>query len=103
MNKLAGSTAAQLLKAAEHGGPYRFIARVAFSGRHCMAFQALNLLPRFQTKKAEWKAKRAARKQRWQSWIYTNTSKQVGDPEHLKVFANQDAATNGSSSTMLKA
>jgi hypothetical protein len=25
-------------------------------------------------------------------WIYTNTSKQVGDPEHLKVFADQDAA-----------
>ena len=24
--------------------------------------------------------------------IYVNTSKQVGDPDHLKVFANQDAA-----------
>jgi hypothetical protein len=24
--------------------------------------------------------------------IYVNTSKQVGDPEHLKVFANVDAA-----------
>ena len=24
--------------------------------------------------------------------IYVNTSKQVGDPEHLKVFANADAA-----------
>jgi hypothetical protein len=24
--------------------------------------------------------------------IYVNTSKQVGDPEHLKVFANPDAA-----------
>jgi hypothetical protein len=23
--------------------------------------------------------------------IYVNTSKQVGDPEHLKVFANVDA------------
>ena len=25
-------------------------------------------------------------------WIYVNTSKQVGDAEHVKVFANQDAA-----------
>jgi hypothetical protein len=24
--------------------------------------------------------------------IYVNTSKQAGDPEHLKVFANNDAA-----------
>jgi hypothetical protein len=24
--------------------------------------------------------------------IYVDTSKQVGDPDHLKVFANQDAA-----------
>jgi hypothetical protein len=24
--------------------------------------------------------------------IYVNTRKQVGDPEHLKVFANADAA-----------
>jgi hypothetical protein len=24
-------------------------------------------------------------------WIYTDTSKQVGDPDHLKVFADQDA------------
>ncbi len=24
--------------------------------------------------------------------IYVNTSKQVGDPDHLKVFANADAA-----------
>ena len=25
-------------------------------------------------------------------WIYVNTSKQVGDAEHIKVFAKQDAA-----------
>ena len=25
-------------------------------------------------------------------WIYVNTSKQVGDAEHIKVFASQDAA-----------
>jgi hypothetical protein len=25
-------------------------------------------------------------------FVYVNTSKQVGDPEHLKVFANPDAA-----------
>ncbi len=24
--------------------------------------------------------------------IYVNTSKHVGDPDHLKVFANEDAA-----------
>ena len=25
-------------------------------------------------------------------WIYVNTSKQVGDEDHLKVFATEDAA-----------
>jgi hypothetical protein len=25
-------------------------------------------------------------------WIYVDTNKQVGDPEHLKVFANQETA-----------
>ena len=25
-------------------------------------------------------------------WIYIDTSKQVGDPEHLKVFADPDTA-----------
>jgi hypothetical protein len=25
-------------------------------------------------------------------WIYVDTSKQVGDKDHLKVFADQDAA-----------
>jgi hypothetical protein len=25
-------------------------------------------------------------------WIYTDTSKIVGDPEHLKVFATNDTA-----------
>jgi hypothetical protein len=25
-------------------------------------------------------------------WIYVDTSKQVGDPDHLKVFASQEAA-----------
>jgi hypothetical protein len=25
-------------------------------------------------------------------WAYVDTSKQVGDPDHLKLFANQDAA-----------
>jgi hypothetical protein len=25
-------------------------------------------------------------------WIYVNTSKQVGDREHLKVFASEEAA-----------
>jgi hypothetical protein len=25
-------------------------------------------------------------------WVYINTAKEVGDVEHLKVFANQEAA-----------
>jgi hypothetical protein len=25
-------------------------------------------------------------------WAYVNTSKQIGDPDHLKVFATTDAA-----------
>ena len=25
-------------------------------------------------------------------WVYVNTSKQVGDKDHIKVFANVDAA-----------
>ena len=25
-------------------------------------------------------------------WIYTDTSKQIGDPHHLLVFASQDSA-----------
>jgi hypothetical protein len=25
-------------------------------------------------------------------WIYTDASKQVGDPHHLLVFANEDSA-----------
>jgi hypothetical protein len=25
-------------------------------------------------------------------WIYVDTSKQVGDPDHLKVFGHADAA-----------
>jgi hypothetical protein len=28
----------------------------------------------------------------WTVFVYVNTSKQVGDPDHIKVFANQDAA-----------
>ena len=35
--------------------------------------------------------------------IYVNTSKQVGDPDHLKVFANADAAETGSRKTIPKA
>jgi hypothetical protein len=29
-------------------------------------------------------------------WVYVNTSKQVGDKDHLKVFADEDAATTSS-------
>ena len=26
-------------------------------------------------------------------WIYVDTSKQIGDKDHLKIFATEDAAT----------
>ena len=29
-------------------------------------------------------------------FVYVNTSKQVGDRDHIKVFANVDAAESGS-------
>jgi hypothetical protein len=36
-------------------------------------------------------------------FVYVNTSKQVGDPEHLKVFATADAAAKWFEETTLKA
>ena len=36
-------------------------------------------------------------------WAYVDTSKQVGDPDHLKVFANADAAERGPRKTIPKA
>ena len=36
-------------------------------------------------------------------WIYVDTSKQVGDKDHLKVFASEDAAETGSRRTTRKA
>ena len=36
-------------------------------------------------------------------FVYVNTSKQVGDIEHLKVFANQDAADTWFRKTTRKA
>jgi hypothetical protein len=36
-------------------------------------------------------------------FVYVNTSKQVGDPEHIKVFANGTPLKNGSKKTILKA
>ena len=36
-------------------------------------------------------------------WIYVDTSKQVGDKEHPKVFADQDAARQWSVSTIGRA
>ena len=36
-------------------------------------------------------------------WIYVNTSKQVGDPEHIKVFATTDAAQKWFEETIPKA
>jgi len=35
--------------------------------------------------------------------IYVDTSKQVGDKDHLKVFANEDAMEHGLPNTILKA
>jgi hypothetical protein len=35
--------------------------------------------------------------------IYVNTNKQVGDADHLKVFANADAAETGSKRTIPRA
>jgi hypothetical protein len=36
-------------------------------------------------------------------FVYVNTSKEVGDRDHLKVFENADAAETGSRKTTLKA
>jgi hypothetical protein len=36
-------------------------------------------------------------------FVYVNTSKQVGDVEHIKVFANQDAAETWLEENDLKA
>jgi hypothetical protein len=35
-------------------------------------------------------------------FVYVNTSKQVGDPEHIKVFATTDAAETWFKKTILK-
>jgi hypothetical protein len=36
--------------------------------------------------------KERAEEGRMTVWVYVNTSKQVGDKDHLKVFANENAA-----------
>ncbi len=36
-------------------------------------------------------------------WIYVNSSKQVGDPDHLKLFARVDAADTWLQETTRKA
>ena len=56
-----------------------------------MGPQTLNQGPRLQTNNLEGEAgqKETAMVT---VWIYTNTSKQVGDPEQIKVFAGQDDA-----------
>jgi hypothetical protein len=36
-------------------------------------------------------------------WIYVNTSRDVGDVDHLKVFANEDAAERCSRNTIQRA
>jgi hypothetical protein len=36
-------------------------------------------------------------------WVFINTAKEVGDIDHLKVFASEDAASVGSSRTIPRA
>ena len=36
-------------------------------------------------------------------WVYVDTSKQVGDRDHLKVFANRDTADAWFANTIRKA
>ena len=36
-------------------------------------------------------------------FVYVNTSKQVGEKDHVKAFANVDARKSGSERTILKA
>jgi hypothetical protein len=36
-------------------------------------------------------------------WIYLNTAKEVGDEDHLKVFATEERPTAGSPKTIRKA
>ena len=52
---------AALLKAAEHGGPFCFIARVSFS-RTLHGMSGVGPIPKMPDKNAAWKAKRARRK-----------------------------------------
>ena len=52
---------AVLLKAAEHGGPFRFIARVSF-GRALHEIEGVGPQPAPRDKGADWKTKRARRK-----------------------------------------
>lgn len=54
---------AQLLKAAEHGGPFRFIARVAFS-RTLHGASGVGPMPKPRDQQSDWKAKRALARSR---------------------------------------
>jgi hypothetical protein len=51
---------AELLKAAEHGGPFRFTARMAF-GRALHGVSGVGSAPEPRDNGAAWKAKRALR------------------------------------------
>jgi hypothetical protein len=53
--------AAQLLRAAEHGGPFCFIARVAF-GRALHGVSGVGPIPEPPDHNAAWKARRTRRK-----------------------------------------
>jgi hypothetical protein len=65
---------------------------------HLRLVSAQRVLDRLQHRTklgAPWRSPRSqaqAEEGRLTVLIYVNTSKQVGDPEHIKVFADQDAA-----------
>jgi hypothetical protein len=58
-------------------------------------FTGVEPAPALPDKKAKWKAKPALEEATMTTvWIYINTNVLVGDREHVKVFAHQDAASD---------
>jgi len=82
-------TASDLLtNAAEHGGPVEFarIATLQAINRHVGGvFDSITQRHRLGAPQAEEGPMKTV-------WIYVDTSKDVGDLDHLKVFANPEAA-----------
>jgi hypothetical protein len=77
-----------LLLVVEHNGPTMF-ARIGV-----MRALNRNVVREFDSsrKDTHWGKEKLKRDQTMTVLIYVNTSKQVGDADHLKVFANADAA-----------